>query len=268
MTRLPRYSHQVPEPRVLMVVPTLGTRPELLDQCLASIAGQSVPAEIVLVAPAENPVPQALAAKFGASLLPDPGSLASAINLGAAAAGDHIEYLNWLGDDDLLEPESLARTVACLDVNRNASVAYGACRYIDENGAELWVSRAGRWATRILAWGPDLIPQPGMLVRRTAWEEIGGLDSSYRFAFDLDLLLKLKALGPLIDVGEVVSSFRWHGDSLTVGDRTASLQESERAKRASLSPGARSIAWLWERPVRAATRLAAAEVQRRAHRRG
>jgi GT2 family glycosyltransferase len=251
-----------------MVVPTLGTRPELLDQCLASIAGQSVPAEIVLVAPAGNAVAQALAAKFRASLLPDPGSLASAINFGAVAGGDHIEYLNWLGDDDLLEPESLARTVACLEANPKATVAYGACRYIDEEGQELWVSRAGPWATRILAWGPDLIPQPGMLVRRAAWTAVGGVEESYKFAFDLDLLLKLKAIGPLLDVGEIVSSFRWHGDSLTVGDRTASLQESERAKRASLSPRARSIAWLWERPVRVATRLAAAEVQRRARRRG
>jgi GT2 family glycosyltransferase len=207
-----------------------------------------------------------VAQKYEAALLADPGSLASAINVGAAAASDGIQYLNWLGDDDLLEPESLSRTVACLDAHPDATVAYGACRYIDETGQELWVSRAGRWATRILAWGPDLIPQPGMLVRREAWEKVGGLDASYRFAFDLDLLLKLKELGPLLDVGEIVSSFRWHGDSLTVGDRTTSLKESERARRSALSPQVRSLAWLWERPVRGATRLAAAEVQRRARR--
>jgi GT2 family glycosyltransferase len=250
-----------------MVVPTLGTRPELLDQCLASIAGQLVPVEILLVAPEGSETATDLAARYGAGLLPDPGSLAAAINLGAASAGEHIEYLNWLGDDDLLEPESLARTVACLETNPQATVAYGACRYIDEGGQELWVSRAGPWATRILAWGPDLIPQPGMLVRRAAWDSVGGVDESYKFAFDLDLLLKLKAIGPLLDVGEIVSSFRWHGDSLTVGDRTTSLQESERARRSSLSPRVRSVAWIWERPVRGATRLAAAEVQRRARKR-
>jgi GT2 family glycosyltransferase len=256
----------VSEPRVLIVVPTLGTRPSLLDQCLASIGSQSVPAEILLVAPEGSTVATDLAAMYGARLLPDPGSLAAAINLGAASAGPHIEYLNWLGDDDLLEPDSLARTVACLEANPQATLAYGACRYIDEAGQELWVSRAGPWATRILAWGPDLIPQPGMLVRHAAWIAVGGIDESYKFAFDLDLLLKLKAIGPLLDVGEILSSFRWHGDSLTVGDRTTSLRESERARRASLSPIARSVAWIWERPVRGATRLAAAEVERRARR--
>lgn len=67
-------------------------------------------------------------------------------------------------------------------------------------------------------------------------------------------------------MGEVVSCFRWHGDSLTVSDRTASLDESERVKRRHLSPTARRLAWTWEGPVRVATRLAAREVTRRARR--
>ena len=38
-------------PRVLLVVPTLGTRPDFLRQCLTSIAEQDVAADIVIVAP-------------------------------------------------------------------------------------------------------------------------------------------------------------------------------------------------------------------------
>jgi hypothetical protein len=37
----------------------------------------------------------------------------------------------WLGDDDLLEPGSLTATVAALDADAGAVVAYGSCRYID-----------------------------------------------------------------------------------------------------------------------------------------
>jgi GT2 family glycosyltransferase len=103
-----------------------------------------------------------------------------------------------------------------------------------------------------------------MLIQRSAWEAVGGLDEEFRFAFDLDLLLKLQSLGRLIDVGQVVSSFRWHGDSLTVGDRTTSLRESEIARRRALTPAVRRLAWLWEAPVRFATRGAAAEMRRRA----
>jgi GT2 family glycosyltransferase len=257
--------NRVPTARVLMVVPTIGTRLAFLDRCLDSIAAQDVPVDIVIVAPDRPGIAEA-AARVGAAVLPDPGSLPGAINLGVASAGPQHAFVNWLGDDDLLEPGSLSLTTRALDAHPDAVVAYGACRYIDEDDMELWVSQAGPWASRVLSWGPDLIPQPGMLVRADAWRAVGGVDESFRFAFDLDLLLKLKARGRLVDVGAVVSSFRWHADSLTVGDRTTNLEESERAKRRALGPTARRLCWLWERPVRVATRLAAAEVSRRARR--
>lgn len=251
--------------RVLIAVPTLGRRPDYLEQALDSIRSQSVPADIVIVAP-DDPHITALAAHVGAAIVPDPGSLPSAINAGIARATANHAYVNWLGDDDLLAPGSLEATSGLLDREPHAVVAYGACRYIDATGGELWVSRAGPWASRLLGWGPDLIPQPGMLVRRAAWQQVGGVDPGYRFAFDLDLLLRLRRLGTLRDTGTVVSSFRWHPDSLTVGDRDTNLAESERAKRAAMTPAARRLAWAWEPLVRVAIRAAAHEVNRRARR--
>jgi GT2 family glycosyltransferase len=252
------------EPRVLLIVATLGRRPEYLVETLTSIRSQSVASDVVIVAPTDNESVRQAASEFQCSLLPDPGSLAGAINLGASELKPHHEFLNWLNDDDLIEPDSLAVTMAALDEHKDAVVAYGSCRYIDPTGRELWVSKAGPWATRILGWGPDLIPQPGMLVRSSAWKQVGGLDESYELAFDLDLLLRLKRIGRLVDVGHIVSSFRWHPNSLTVGDRERNIEESERAKRAALSPTARKLAWMWEAPVRVATKVAAHEVQRRA----
>ena len=255
------------EQGVLLVVPTLGNRINHLHECLQSVAAQDPRPHVVVVGPNTTAVP-AIAREYGAKWLADPGSQTRAINAGIASAPGSIRYVNWLGDDDLLEPGAIAVTQSALEANPGATVAYGACRYIDESGKQLWVSKAGPWASRILAWGPDLIPQPGMLVRLDAWRHVGGVDESYRFAFDLDLLLKLKRIGPLVDVGTVVSSFRWHADSLTVGDRDTNIAESERAKRNALSPSMRSLAWLWERPVRSATRVAAWEVNRRARRLG
>ncbi len=246
------------------MVATLGRRPEFLRETLASIREQEVATDIVIVAPTGIESVQRAAADFAAALLPDPGSLPSAINLGVNSSAKGHAFLNWLNDDDLLESGSLARTVAALKADPQAVVAFGACRYIDGSGRELWVSRAGRWAPKILKWGPDLIPQPGMLVRMEDWRAVGGIDESFGFAFDLDLLLKLKSRGRFVDTGEVVSSFRWHADSLTVGDRSQSLRESEIARRRSLSPLARRCAWMWEGPVRVATRMAAREVNRRA----
>ena len=77
-------------------------------------------------------------------------------------------------------PSALAAEAAAGDgasVRAMGVVAFGACRYIDPQGRELWISKAGPWAPRVLKWGPDLIPQPGMLVRRSAWSAVGGLDA-------------------------------------------------------------------------------------------
>lgn len=254
------------KPRVLLIVATLGQRAQFLRQTLESIRFQDVPSDLIIVAPENSPETRELAEEFAASLVADPGSLAAAINVGADHAEDHHEFINWLNDDDLLEPGSLLGTTQALDAHQEAVVAFGACRYVDPAGRQLWISRAGKWAPRILSWGPDLIPQPGMLIRSRAWREVGGLDESYSFAFDLDLLLRLKKVGRLVDVSQVVSSFRWHPDSLTVADRTTNIRESERARRAALKPWQRAFAWMWERPVRLATRVAAQEVQRRAAR--
>ena len=255
-----------PRPEVLLVVATLGRRPEFLRETLTSIRAQSVPADIVIVAPLDAPDLAETAQEFGARLLPDPGSLPKAINLGIEQGLNGHAYVNWLNDDDTLEPGSLAATTAALNANPRAVVAFGACRYIDGQGRELWISRAGRWAPRVLKWGPDLIPQPGMLVRASAWQAIGGLDTSFRLAFDHDLLLKLQKRGDLVDAGVIVSNFRWHADSLTVDDRGTNIAESERAKRAALTPTMRRLAWVWEWPVRVATRMAVREVNRRAGR--
>jgi len=263
----PHYGGKVPAD-VLIVIPTLGRRADYLAQTLESIVSQSVAADIVLVAPLDAPAVIEAVTRYGISVIADPGSLPSAINSGMAFAQTHHRYVNWLGDDDLLTPGSLAATRAALEADSGRVLAYGACSYIDEQGRDLWVSKAGRWAERILAWGPDLIPQPGMLVRREAWERVGGVDESLKFAFDLDLLLKLKSVGTFVDVGTVVSSFRWHSESLTVSDRTMSLDESEAVKRRYLSPKARRLSWIWEKPVRGATRLAAREVSRRARKLG
>lgn len=248
------------------MVPTLGERSQLLRQTLSSIRQQALPVAVVLVAPETALEAIATAQEFDATFLPDPGGLVASINAGVdfSLANPEIDFVGWLNDDDLLEPDSMQSVVDVLDGDPETVVAFGSCRYIDHQGHQLFLSKAGTWAPRILAWGPDLIPQPGMLVRADAWRAVGGLDPSYRLAFDLDLLLRLKKVGLLTYSGLVVSSFRWHPDSLTVDDRDHNLRESERAKRAALPAALRPVARLWEPPVRAAIKFAASRVNRRA----
>jgi glycosyltransferase involved in cell wall biosynthesis len=257
-------------PRVLIVVPTLGRRIELLEQTLRSITGQTVggqpAADIVVVTPASADKARALAQSYAATVADDPGGLAAAVNVGLALAQASHVYGNWIGDDDLLAPGSLATTAAALDGDDAAVAAFGYCDYIDDAGARLFTSRAGRLAPWLMTWGPDLVPQPGALFRLETVREVGGIDPSLSYAMDLDLLLRLRRRGRLVNTRRVLASFRWHPASTTVANRSPSLDEAELVKRRYLGPVARHTAGLWERPVRGATRLAVRRVNRLAAR--
>jgi GT2 family glycosyltransferase len=250
--------------QVLIVVPTLGRRPTELEQTLSSVAEQGVPTDVVLVAPTGESAARALARAFGANVVDDPGGLSSAINAGFRVAQPHHVLGNWLADDDTLEPDALAETTRVLLEHPDVAVAYGRCQYVDERDNPLWVSRAGKIAELVLPWGPDLIPQPGLLFRLADFQAIGGLDETLEFAMDLDLLLRLRRRGRFQYVPKTLATFRWHPDSLTVGFREASLAESEAVKKRYLPAFAKPISSAWELPVRWATRKMAGRLNARA----
>jgi GT2 family glycosyltransferase len=270
MTEAIEHEPTVPAPdaqaaaRVLLVIPTLGRRVDLLRQTLESIRDQ-VPhrADVVIVCPPDAEEAVKLGAEFGARVVDDPGGgMTAAINAGLAQPEPSNVYVNWIGDDDLLTPGSLAATVGALDADPAAVVAFGYCDYIDTAGRVLFTSRAGTLAPWLMTWGPDLVPQPGALFRLAAVREVGGLDPTLSYAMDLDLMLRLRRRGTFINTGRTLSCFRWHPTSTTVANRAPSLDEAERVKRRYLSPAQRRLAPLWEGPVRAATRIAARRVNR------
>ena len=123
--------------------------------------------------------------------------LAAAINQGFAAAGPGVDYLAWLGDDDLLRPGALTRTEQFLDAHPRSSAVYGRCDYIDEHGTKVWAMPTGWWAAPLLRVGPQLVPQPGSLFRRGVVERVGLLRTDLGWAFDFDFLIRLSKAGRL-----------------------------------------------------------------------
>lgn len=254
--------------RVLMIVPTLGKRIDLLEQTLESFEDQgSFKPDVILVCPAKSSEARDLARKFGASVADDPGTLSGAINVGVSMAKPHHEYITWLGDDDLLRPYSLAVSVPTLDKNPSAVLAYGYCDYIEDDGKLILTSRAGKLAPWIMTWGPNLVPLPGMVYRLSALKKAGEFNTSLKYAMDLDMLLRLRKFGSFINTKKTLAAFRWHSSSTTVANRIASLNEAEMIKRQYLSRYARPFVFLWEKPVRLATLLASRRVSALARRR-
>ena len=136
------------------------------------------------------------------------------------------------------------------------SLVFGSCRYIDESSKQVWMNKSGQWAARIIRFGPFLTPQPGSVIRRTAFEQVGGLDENLGWAFDLDLFIKISRVGKLKFAGVVLSSFRWHESSLSVEFRRQSVLEGSSVRKKHLHFIVQLFSEMWEFPIRFITQYA------------
>jgi len=240
------------QPVIGIVVPTMGTRPDYLRQSLASIRSAGH-ATIHIVAPESAKLASILDPNSYDALIVDPGiGLSAAIDAGLRSFPSNVEYINWLGDDDLLTEGSLEHALTILSNNPDIALAYGRCEYIDGTGESLWLNSSGAYAKYLMRCGPQLIPQPGSLMNRNAYEQIGGLDHQYSWAFDLDLFIRLSRVGRLQFTPQTLAKFRWHDGSLSVGGRKGSVAEASVIRIAALPFILQAIAPIWELPIRRA----------------
>ena len=248
-----------------IVVPTLGKRPEYLRQCLESIrsAGQ---AHVLLVAPSTFDPRYLLPSDLFDQVVVDPASgLSAAINLGIESLPASVQFINWLGDDDVLTEGSITTAARELEASKNVVMVFGSCDYINSEGEVVWKNKSGQWAVPLLRFGPDLIPQPGALFRREAFKQAGMLKPKYDWAFDFDLFIELSKLGRLKFVDQTLAQFRWHPESLSVEFRKKSVSEASQVRVSHLPKLLRPTSLLWEYPVRQATLMAGKRVTSKAN---
>lgn len=249
--------------RILVILPTLGQRTELLRQTLLSVQNQMpVLYDIVMIYPLENSDTAKLAEEFNALSIEDPGSISAALNVGIKTAKPNHEFISWIGDDDLVLPQSFQTAISALDKNPKAVLAFGYCDYINDDGKKILTSRAGSLAPWLMTWGPNLVPCPGILFRLSSLKKAGEFDITNKYSMDLDMLLRLRRLGKFINTRTTLAAFRWHPVSTTVANRKASLKEAKMVKRRYLPKYLRPIAPVWEIPVHLATILAARKVNK------
>lgn len=237
--------------RILVVIPTLGERLETLCRTLSSIqAQQDVSVDMVLVAKNKSDALTAIADRYRARIIFVPGSISAAINAGFAQTDETHKYAAWLGDDDMLKAGALACSSALLEAQPTAVVAYGACDYVDINGELLFNRRPPPMAPLLLQFVPGLIKQETCLFRISALRQINGLDETVKYTMDLDLLLKLRRLGPFVKTNQTLAAFCWHPGSLTVANRKASLSEAQQVQRKHARGITRLLQSLWKHPIR------------------
>ena len=204
-------------PSISMVTPSFN-QAEFLGQTIDSVLGQEYPDLEYMVCDGGSTDGSAdvLAAQSHPSISwvsESDGGQANAINRGFAQSTG--EVLGWLNSDDLLLPDALLAIGDFFSSNPDVDVVYGHRVLIDRSGAEI-----GRWvlprhSDRALKWA-DYVPQETVFWRRSAWEAVGGLDESFSFALDWDLLLRFEQAGCAIRrVPRFLGCFRVYDEQLT-----------------------------------------------------
>ena len=161
---------------------------------------------------------------------PSKGGLASKLTWALGCFPEEVEFITWIGDDDLVKPGALEYLKDAMIDDADISLAYGGCEYIDSTGGIIGVNRSGPWALKLSRVGPFLAPQPGSLFRKKLFEQVGGLDASLQFAFDYDLFLRMASTGKVKHFNRILASFRWHSDSLSVRNRKSSVLEASKVR--------------------------------------
>ena len=177
-------------PPISIVTPSFN-QGNMLEQTIRSVLDQGYPAlEYVVQDGGSTDASVGILRRYESRLTawesaPD-GGQAAAINRGfRRTSGDIMAYLN---SDDLLLPGSLAYVADYFQRHPEVDVVYSHRVLVDELGSEI-----GRWVLPphdglAIAFA-DFIPQETMFWRRRAWEEVGGgVDESFRFAMDWDLI--------------------------------------------------------------------------------
>jgi len=125
------------------------------------------------------------------------------------------DVMAWLNSDDVLAPGALAFVGRYFAAHPHVDAIYGHRIIINPTDREI-----GRWVLprhrpETLRW-IDFVPQETLFWRKRAWDLVGGIDPSFHFAIDWDLLLRLQEAGLRIErVPYFLGAFRVHDEQKT-----------------------------------------------------
>ena len=132
---------------------------------------------------------------------------ADALNKGFAHA--HGEIVAWLNSDDTYLPGAVAAAVRAFEAYPQAALVYGDTIAMDEEGQMINILQYRQLTLEDLLCF-QIIGQPAVFMRRGAFEDAGGLDTSFHFLLDHQLWIKIAQRGKMIKIDQTWARARYH----------------------------------------------------------
>lgn len=214
-------------PLITLAVPSFN-QGRFLGQALDSIFAQDLPIEVFIMDGGSRDETLEVIGAWrhrlaGWRSAPDAGQ-AAAINEGIGRG--RAPFVGWLNSDDWLLPGGLRKLLAALEEAPAAAMAYGRTYDWREATGRLSPARVYPFREWLMA-RVCLISQPGTLLRRSAWEALGGVDPGLRMAMDYDLWWQCyRHFGTPLFVKDFVAVNREHSQTKTNTQRQLHYQEA------------------------------------------
>jgi len=160
---------------------------------------------------------------------PDDGQ-AAAIREGKERV--HGDIVAWLNADDYYFPDALEKAAACFESDPELDVVYGDAVHVTPEGFFLSYfppiqSFNARTLTRRC-----FICQPACFVRRSAYERVGGIDTTLQYTMDWDLWCRLSmSHSKFYYINEPLAAVRYYGGTKTLSSDGLRYREIWRIER-------------------------------------
>ncbi|OHB77541.1 MAG: hypothetical protein A2Z34_11345 [Planctomycetes bacterium RBG_16_59_8] len=159
----------------------------------------------------------------------EPKGVAASLNEAfGIATGD---YLTWTGVDNILFPPMIEVLTSHLDTYPELGGVYSDYVVTDENGRFCYNVDLPDFTPRGLL--ERYIVGVSFLIRRTAYEKVGGCNERLRLSEDYELWLKIAEHYPLKRVPERLYGYRFHGKHLDPERKTRRRRQMEEVRKIS-----------------------------------
>lgn len=209
-----------------VIIPSLARDLHELKRAVNSAKLQGASTQILLVLVRENPEVEELCRSIGASYIIEPrNGIYTAINSAVKSIRKNSKYFLFLGDDDVLKPGAIDALIEGIEISQYLAL-HGQINYVDKDSRVLFTNPGYWFAQHTLRFFPNLIPNPGTIIRTEAWEELGGYNEGYFWASDLDFFIRLRKFGKIGRINFLTTDFMWNPYGMTAGQRDGSIKEA------------------------------------------
>jgi glycosyltransferase involved in cell wall biosynthesis len=215
-------------PRWSVVIPVHNCADYLAHALTEVIAqlGHRDDAEIIVVDDASTDEPSRVVDRLGRGRVqyrPNPRHLGATGTFNRClqlASGEFVHLLH--GDDGVL-PDFYASMEQALDQPIAVAAVAAVCRVgdVDAHNTPLYTTRSyrrgtGVWTGALEAFAvSNRVRAPGIVVRRSAYEQVGGYRNDLPHAADWEMWTRLASHGAIVFVDQVLASYRRHDGSDT-----------------------------------------------------